>query len=52
MKPMIEIFTIVILLSAVQAYDINDSLEYGIVQRAFSLNSINSSNSSQSYKFS
>ncbi len=50
MKPMIEIFIIVILLSSVQAYDINDSLEYGIVQRAFSLNSINSSNSSLSHE--
>ncbi len=45
MKPMIEIFIIVILLSSGRAYGINDSLEYGIVHSAFSPNSINSSNS-------
>lgn len=50
MKPMIEIFIVVILLASVRAYDINDSLEYGIGHNAFSLNSINSSNSSLSHE--
>jgi len=50
MKPMIVIFIIVILLSSVRAYDNNDSLEYGIGHSVFSLNPINSSNSSLSHE--
>ena len=50
MKLMREVFIVVILLASVRAYDFNDSLEYGIGHNAFSLNSINSSNSSLSHE--
>lgn len=46
MKPLIEVFIVVILLASARAYDLNDSLEYGVGHNAFSLNLINSSNSS------
>ena len=46
MKPLIEVFIVVILLASAQAYDLNDSLVYGVGHNAFSLYSINSSNSS------
>ena len=50
MKPMIEVFIVVILLASAQASGFNDSLDYGIGHNAFSLNSINSSNSSLSHE--
>ena len=50
MKPLIEVFIVVILLTSARAYDLNDSLEYGLGHTAFSLKSINSSNSSPLYR--
>ena len=49
MRLSIEIIIAVILLASAQANDIRDSFEYGLRQTTFSLNSINSPNSSALY---